>query len=318
MYAVDLGRKLVAASGHGTDQIAIRTECGTQRRNLPLEIIFLDDPVGPHARHQRILGNHCAARLDQRHQHVESATAELDRSAAGEQLTAMRPQEETPERDARRCFGSDMHRSNYRAVTENHRFFSGRAAGKPARGAHRISQLYKARSKGLYRRCSLTLGALGEAEPHRGAIRQRRCSPASVNLPRESHHAAEYSSDVFSSASKPGAPRRKLVTPGNRRRRRSRIRPFPRPLATAAAACRRRSGRTRHARLRSPHGPSGSRWRARHERRAHRPGVAKRRSIGRELEVSSLGIAQSAGRGPRSHPYGVRPRLPIHRRTARE
>ena len=109
-YGVDLGRKLVAASGHGTDQIAIRTESGAQRRNLPLEIIFLDDPIGPHARHQRILGNHCAVRLDQRHQHVKGATAELDRPAVGEQFAAMRQQEETPERDARRCFGSGIHR----------------------------------------------------------------------------------------------------------------------------------------------------------------------------------------------------------------
>jgi hypothetical protein len=57
-----------------------------------------------------VLGNHCSARLDQRHQHVKSATAELDRPALGEQLAAMRQQEETPERDARKCFGSGMHR----------------------------------------------------------------------------------------------------------------------------------------------------------------------------------------------------------------
>jgi hypothetical protein len=109
-YGADFAGELVTASGHGTDQIAIRTESGAQRRNLPLEIIFLDDPIGPHARHQRILRNHCATRLDQRHQHVEGATAELDRPAIGEQLAAMREKEETPERDARRCFRNGMHR----------------------------------------------------------------------------------------------------------------------------------------------------------------------------------------------------------------
>jgi hypothetical protein len=108
-YGVDLGRKLVTASGHGPDQIAIRTESGTQRRNLPLEIIFLDDPIGPYVRDQRILGNHRSVRLDQRHQHVKAATAELDRAAVGEQLAAMRQQDKTPERDARRCFGSGIH-----------------------------------------------------------------------------------------------------------------------------------------------------------------------------------------------------------------
>src|SRR5690348_16107980 len=40
VFGVDLGRELVAASGHGTDQITIRTKSGAQRRNLPLEIIF--------------------------------------------------------------------------------------------------------------------------------------------------------------------------------------------------------------------------------------------------------------------------------------
>jgi hypothetical protein len=44
--------------------------------------------------------------------------------------------------------------------------------------------------------------------------------------------------------------------------------------------------------------------------------VAERRSIGRELEVSGLGLAQSTGCGPPSDPYGIRPRLPIHWRTA--
>jgi hypothetical protein len=109
-YGADFAGELVTASGHGADQIAVRAEGRAQCRNLPLEIIFLDDPIGPHARHQRILGNHCSVRLDQRHQHVERATAELDRPAIGEQLAVMRQQEETPERDARRCFGRGIHR----------------------------------------------------------------------------------------------------------------------------------------------------------------------------------------------------------------
>jgi hypothetical protein len=43
----------------------------------------LHHPVGPHARHQRVLASNLAARLDQRLRHVESAPAELDRPTVG-------------------------------------------------------------------------------------------------------------------------------------------------------------------------------------------------------------------------------------------
>jgi hypothetical protein len=45
------------------------------------------------------------------------------------------------------------------------------------------------------------------------------CSSASVNLIARSHYDHEYSSKAFSSTRKLAAPRRKLVTPGNRRGR---------------------------------------------------------------------------------------------------
>jgi hypothetical protein len=109
-WGIDPGGKLVTASGERTDQIAIRTESGTQSRNLQLQIIFLDDPIGPHAGHQSIFGNYCSPRLDQRHQQVKGAPAELDRPAIGEQLAATRQQQKAPERDARRCFGNGVHR----------------------------------------------------------------------------------------------------------------------------------------------------------------------------------------------------------------
>jgi hypothetical protein len=109
----------------------------------------------------------------------------------------------------------------------------------------------------------------------------------------------------------------KPSTAGNRRRG-SRIRPLPRPVVPAAAARRRRSSRARHTRLRSPSSPSGRGRLARHERRAPQPGVARRRGVGGELEASSLRIAQGTGRGPRAHPNGIRPRLPVHWRTADE
>jgi hypothetical protein len=46
--------------------------------------------------------------------------------------------------------------------------------------------------------------------------------------------------------------------------------------------------------------------------------VAEHRSIGREPEGSRLRIAQSTGRGPRSHTHGIRPRLPFHWHIALE
>ena len=51
---------------------------------------------------------------------------------------------------------------------------------------------------------------------------------------------------------------------------------------------------------------------------ASRPGVAERRSIGREPQSSDLRLAQSTGRRPPSHPYGIRARLPVHWHIALE
>jgi hypothetical protein len=46
-----------------------------------LQIVLLDDPARPHARHQRVFGDHGSARLNQRHQYVEGAPAKLDQLA---------------------------------------------------------------------------------------------------------------------------------------------------------------------------------------------------------------------------------------------
>jgi hypothetical protein len=73
-------------------------------------IVFLDDPVRPHPRHQRVLADDLSARLDQRRQHVEGAPAELDRLAVSKQLAAMRQHPEMSERDASRCIGGGIHR----------------------------------------------------------------------------------------------------------------------------------------------------------------------------------------------------------------
>jgi hypothetical protein len=55
-----------------------------QRRNLGLQV--LDDPVRPYAPHQRVFADDGSARLDQRHQRIEGAPAELDRRASANSL----------------------------------------------------------------------------------------------------------------------------------------------------------------------------------------------------------------------------------------
>ena len=103
------GGELVAPSAHGADQAALRAESGAQRRNLSLKVILLDNPVGPDARHQRILADDPATRLDQCDQHIKRAPAELERAAIREQLAAVRQYLEATERDVGQWFGSRIH-----------------------------------------------------------------------------------------------------------------------------------------------------------------------------------------------------------------
>ena len=76
---------------------------------MPLEIIFLDYPVGPYARHQRAFETTGPRASISGSNTPKGRARQLDRPAVCEQLAAMRQQQETPERDAGRCFGSGMH-----------------------------------------------------------------------------------------------------------------------------------------------------------------------------------------------------------------
>ena len=51
---------------------------------------------------------------------------------------------------------------------------------------------------------------------------------------------------------------------------------------------------------------------------APQPGVAGGCCVGREPQGSDLRLAQSTRRGPQSHPYGIRARLPVHWHIALE
>ncbi len=47
----DLARELIAVSGDRADQLTLRPKGGAQRRNLSLQTVLFDDPVGPDAPH---------------------------------------------------------------------------------------------------------------------------------------------------------------------------------------------------------------------------------------------------------------------------
>jgi hypothetical protein len=63
----DLAGELVTPPGDRVDQLALHPESGAQCRNLGVQIFLLDDPIGPHARHQRVLADDLTARVYQRH-----------------------------------------------------------------------------------------------------------------------------------------------------------------------------------------------------------------------------------------------------------
>ncbi|HTB47669.1 MAG TPA: hypothetical protein VK741_28885 [Acetobacteraceae bacterium] len=101
--------ELVAASGNGTDQIAIGPEDPAQCRDLGLQIILLDDPVRPDALHQRIFADSRPTSLDQCHKHVERAPAEFQRPIVGEHHATKRQDPEAPELDFRRRTDCGFH-----------------------------------------------------------------------------------------------------------------------------------------------------------------------------------------------------------------
>ncbi len=53
------------------------------------QAIFLDHPVRPHAAQELVFAEDRAASVDEGYQRIERPTAQLDRSAIGQQLAAM-------------------------------------------------------------------------------------------------------------------------------------------------------------------------------------------------------------------------------------
>ena len=85
----DLARELIATPGHCPDEVTIGAERLSKRRDLGLEVVLLDDPVGPYPAQQLVLAEDSATGVEEGHEGVEGAPAEVDRQAIGEQLSAM-------------------------------------------------------------------------------------------------------------------------------------------------------------------------------------------------------------------------------------
>src|SRR5262245_40700098 len=84
-----LPRELIAAARHRPDEIAIGTKNLSQHEDLGREVVFLDDPVRPHAAHELVLGEDRAASVDESHERIECPTTQLHRSTIDQQLSAM-------------------------------------------------------------------------------------------------------------------------------------------------------------------------------------------------------------------------------------
>ena len=109
--ALHLGGELVAAPGDGADRSALVAQRPAQGGNVRVQAVVLDHATGPDPVHQLLVADDPAAALDERHQHVEGAPADLDRLAAVEQLAAMRNDGEAAEtKRARRVVGCGRHR----------------------------------------------------------------------------------------------------------------------------------------------------------------------------------------------------------------
>ena len=80
----DFARELIAASGHRPDEVAIGAKELSEHGDLSRQVVFLDDPVRPHAAHELVLTEDLAASVDEGQQRIERATAELDRSTIGQ------------------------------------------------------------------------------------------------------------------------------------------------------------------------------------------------------------------------------------------
>src|SRR3989442_15312937 len=81
--------------------MAIGAEHLAQRGDLGLEVVLLDDPVGPDAAHQLVLADDGGPGVDEGEERGEGTTTELDQRAVDEELAAIPHDLEAAERQDR-------------------------------------------------------------------------------------------------------------------------------------------------------------------------------------------------------------------------
>src|SRR6202008_444554 len=75
--------KPIAAAKFREDQIAVRTECFAQRRDLKLDVFFRDDNARPPPAQELAFRAERAIGFHKDHEDIEGAHAELDWNAVG-------------------------------------------------------------------------------------------------------------------------------------------------------------------------------------------------------------------------------------------
>jgi hypothetical protein len=115
----NLTRELIAAPSHRPDEIAIGAKNLSEHGDLGGQVVFLDDPVRPHAAHELVFAEDRTASVDEGYQRIERPTAELDRAAIGQQLATMAGKLEPAKFNGYRIFGWATHSPDCSATLQN-------------------------------------------------------------------------------------------------------------------------------------------------------------------------------------------------------
>ncbi len=75
----------IPAARHGPDQVPIGTERAAQCENLHVQVVFLDDGIGPDPGQQLVLAHQRSAGIDQRQQHLDGACPKVQFQTVGQE-----------------------------------------------------------------------------------------------------------------------------------------------------------------------------------------------------------------------------------------
>ena len=104
----DIARELIAAANDCANNIVARKSFA-QGLYLRVQIVLLDNPPRPDPRHQLAFADDGTVGLDQRHEHIESASAELQRLTVGKNFAPPRHHPKRAELEAGRRFALGFH-----------------------------------------------------------------------------------------------------------------------------------------------------------------------------------------------------------------